>query len=299
MILSGFGVLYLSKILRMKNKIGLLLILLVVVANGCHKSDKGFKKHPSGLSYRFFEMNPEGKSPKPGDIVVLSLRIETGDGKVMDESAFYRLQLGKPMFKGDFYTGLALFQVGDSACLKLDAAGYYEKTRKRDLPVEFQQGDPVYIFLRLKNILSSQDLDDEKASLYHTDREQELNLLRDFIKLTNTTVQPTASGLYYVEQKAGTGRKAENGRTLVVHYTGKTIDGKIFDSSLQRGRPIEFVLGQGQVIKGWDEAFLMMKEGGKARLIIPSDLAYGKQGYSNIILPYSTLEFDVELLEVR
>jgi FKBP-type peptidyl-prolyl cis-trans isomerase len=244
-------------------------------------------------------MNPEGRAPKPGDILVLSLKVQNESGKVLDESPFYRLQLGKPMFKGDFYTGLALLQVGDSACLKLDAAGYYEKTRKRDLPVEFQQGDPVYIYLRFKNILSSEDLEEEKASIYHTDREQEMNLLKDFLKLTNTTVPPTASGLYYVEKKPGSGRKAENGRTLVVHYTGKTIDGKIFDSSLQRGRPIEFVLGQGQVIKGWDEAFLLMKEGGKARLIIPSDLAYGKQGYSNIILPYSTLEFDVELLEVR
>ena len=68
---------------------------------------------------------------------------------------------------------------------------------------------------------------------------------------------------------------------------------------MQRGRPIDFVLGMGQVIKGWDEAFLTMKEGGQARLIIPSDLAYGKKGYSNIILPYSTLVFEVELLEVR
>ena len=283
----------------MKIKLSLLSLLFLVILAGCHKPDKGFKKHPSGLSYKFFEMNPEGKTPKPGDILVLSLRIENKDGKVVDESSFYRLQLGKPMYKGDYYTGLALIQIGDSVCLKLDAAGYYEKTRKRDLPVEFQQGDPVYIFLRLKNILSSEDLEGEKASIYHSDREQEMNLLRDYLNLTNTTVKPSASGLYYIEQKAGTGRKAENGRTLVVHYTGKTIDGKIFDSSLQRGKPIEFVLGQGQVIKGWEEAFLMMKEGGKARLLIPSDLAYGKQGYSNIILPYSTLEFDVELLEVR
>jgi FKBP-type peptidyl-prolyl cis-trans isomerase FkpA len=274
-------------------------ILVILSLQSCNKSDKGFQNHPSGLSYRFFTMNPEGVTPSPGDILVLSMKISTEDGRVVDRSDFYRMQLGKPMYKGDFYTALALIQVGDSVCFKLDAANYFEKHKKRDLPDEFQQGDPVYIYLKLKNILTSSELEEEKASIYHSDREQEMGLLKDFIELTNTTVKPSSSGLYYIELKQGSGRKAENGRTLVVHYTGKTIDGKIFDSSVQRGNPFSFVLGQGQVIKGWEEGFLFMKEGGQARFIVPSDLAYGKNGYSNLILPYSTLVFDVELLEIR
>jgi FKBP-type peptidyl-prolyl cis-trans isomerase len=265
----------------------------------CNKSNQGFKQHPSGLSYKFFEMNPEGATPQPGDLIVLSLKITTEEGKMIDESPFYRMQLQKPMFKGDFYTALALLQVGDSICFKLDAAGFFEKNRKRDLPFEFQQGDPVYIYVRLKNIVSTQDLEEEKASVYHSDREQEMNLLKDYIALTNTTEKPSTSGLYYIEKKKGTGKKAEPGKQLTVHYTGKTIDGKIFDSSVQRGRPFSFILGQGQVIKGWDEGFLHMQTGGQSRFIIPSDLAYGKEGYQNIILPYSTLVFDVELLEVN
>jgi len=244
-------------------------------------------------------MNPEGKTPEVGDILVLSLRMENGDKKVVDESNFYRMQLGKPMFKGDFYTALALMQVGDSVCFKLDALGFFEKNRKRDLPVEFKSGDPVFVYVRLKNILSSDDLLSEKENTYHTDFEQEMSLLQNYIELTNTTVKPSGTGLYYIEKKKGTGKKAENGKTLVVHYTGTTISGKIFDSSLQRGKPISFVLGQGQVIKGWDEGFLNMKEGGEARFIIPSTLAYGKEGFSNLILPYSTLVFEIELLEVK
>jgi FKBP-type peptidyl-prolyl cis-trans isomerase FkpA len=244
-------------------------------------------------------MNPEGKTPAVGDILVLSLRIENGDKKVVDESSFYRMQLGKPMFKGDFYTALALMQVGDSVCFKLDALGFFEKNRKRDLPVEFKSGDPVFVYVRLKNILSSDDLLSEKENTYHTDFEQEMSLLQNYIELTNTTVKPSGTGLYYIEKKKGTGKKAENGKTLVVHYTGTTISGKIFDSSLQRGKPISFVLGQGQVIKGWDEGFLHMREGGEARFIIPSTLAYGKEGFSNLILPYSTLVFEIELLEVK
>lgn len=276
-----------------------LIISILFMASSCQSTDKGFKEHPSGLSYRLIEMKPEGATAKTGDILVLSMKILTADQKLVDESAFYRMQLRNPMFKGDFYTALSILQVGDSACFKLDAAGFFEKNRKRDLPVDFKQGDPVYINVRLKNILTSEDLESEKESTYHTDFEQEMNLLKDYIEITNTTVKPTASGLYYIEKKKGTGKKAEAGKTLVVHYTGTTIDGKIFDSSLQRGKPLTFKLGQGGVIRGWDEAFTFMNEGGEARFIIPSDLAYGKTGYSNIILPYSTLVFEVELIEVK
>ncbi|MFA5814888.1 MAG: FKBP-type peptidyl-prolyl cis-trans isomerase [Bacteroidales bacterium] len=282
-------------------RLSVVALLVVIITGGysCSSKEKGFKKHPSGLYYRFIEMNPEGIAPKTGDILVLSLKILNEDNKLVDESNFYRMQLGKPMFKGDFYTALSLLQVGDSVCFKLDAAGFFEKNRKRDLPVEFRQGDPVYIYVRLKNMLSSEDLENEKENTYHTDFKQEMNLLKNYIELSNTTVKPTTSGLYYIEKKKGKGQKAEVGKTLVVHYTGTTIDGKIFDSSLQRGRPFSFVLGRGQVIKGWDEGFQFMKEGGEARFIIPSDLAYGKSGYTNLILPYSTLVFEVELLEVK
>jgi FKBP-type peptidyl-prolyl cis-trans isomerase len=275
------------------------LIILAAFIVSCSSGDKDFKKHPSGLSYRFLEMNPQGITPKTGDILVLSTKITNMDKVVVDESNFYRMQLTNPKFKGDFNTALALMQVGDSVCFKLDAVGFFEKNRKRDLPKEFKTGDQVFIYVRLKNILSSEDLEGERESSYHTDFEQEINLLKNYIELTNTTAKPTTSGLYYIEKKKGKGKKAEIGNTLVVHYTGTTIDGKIFDSSLQRGTPLTFVLGKGQVIKGWDEGFQFMQAGGEGRLIIPSNLAYGKDGYSTLILPYSTLVFEVELLEVK
>jgi FKBP-type peptidyl-prolyl cis-trans isomerase len=283
----------------MHKSLTILAVTVLFIICGCSQADKGFRQHPSGLSYKFFETNARGENPQPGDIIVLALKIKTRENLLIDESNFYRLQLGNPLYRGDFFTGLALLQVGDSACLKLDASGFFEKTRKGTLPVEFQQGDPVYVYLRLKNIVTSSELEEERAGLYHTDREQEMGLLKDYIELTNVTVKPKPSGLYYIEKKKGTGRKAEPGNKLMVHYTGTTIDGKMFDTSLTRGRPLTFLLGQGQVIKGWEEGFSYMNEGGVARFIIPSDLAYGKDGFSTIILPWSTLVFDVELLKVE
>lgn len=109
----------------------------------------------------------------------------------------------------------------------------------------------------------------------------------------------TASGLYYVVDKEGTGAKANKGQTVVAHYTGTFWDGQKFDSSLDRGQPFEFPLGQGRVIAGWDEGFGLFKVGSKGKLIIPYNLAYGEQGYPGAIPPKSDLIFEVEMLGVK
>ena len=109
----------------------------------------------------------------------------------------------------------------------------------------------------------------------------------------------TSSGLEYIEVEVGTGAQAVAGKTVAVHYTGKFQDGKVFDSSVSRGEPIEFQLGRGNVIQGWDEGIALMKVGGKAQLIIPPALAYGERGAGGVIPPNATLVFDVELVSVK
>jgi tetratricopeptide (TPR) repeat protein len=108
----------------------------------------------------------------------------------------------------------------------------------------------------------------------------------------------TASGLKYIIIEKKDGASSENGKAVEVHYTGYLLDGKVFDSSRDRNEPLEFILGQNQVIKGWDEGIDLMNVGDKYRLIIPPGLAYGKKGAGNIIPPDATLIFDVELISV-
>ena len=110
-------------------------------------------------------------------------------------------------------------------------------------------------------------------------------------------VNVTPSGLQYEVLEEGTGKQPSAGDNVTVHYTGKLIDGTVFDSSVDRGAPATF--GVTQVLPGWVEALQMMKEGAKWRLFIPSNLAYGPNGAGNIIGPNSTLIFDVELIKVN
>jgi FKBP-type peptidyl-prolyl cis-trans isomerase len=109
----------------------------------------------------------------------------------------------------------------------------------------------------------------------------------------------TASGLKYYVLKKGTGAVAKSGDNVRVHYTGWLTDGKKFDSSLDRGEPIEFPLGQGRVIKGWDEGVAGMKVGEKRQLQIPAALGYGDRGAGGVIPPNADLIFDVELVGVK
>jgi len=125
-----------------------------------------------------------------------------------------------------------------------------------------------------------------------------------FLEKSTPTKITTESGLQYeiLEEAKADSKSPEAGQRVAVHYTGWLEEngdkGKKFDSSVDRGQPIKFVVGQGQVIKGWDEGLMLMKVGEKGRLTIPSNLAYGTNGAGNVIPPNATLIFDVELLEV-
>ena len=116
-------------------------------------------------------------------------------------------------------------------------------------------------------------------------------------KVTGDGVK-TDSGLLYWDIKVGTGEEAKSGDKVKVHYTGWFTSGKKFDSSVDAQQPYSFTLGQGNVIKGWDEGVAGMKVGGKRQLRIPPELAYGEQGFKNIVPPNATLIFDVQLLAV-
>jgi peptidyl-prolyl cis-trans isomerase A (cyclophilin A) len=122
---------------------------------------------------------------------------------------------------------------------------------------------------------------------------------KELLDSVATGYDETASGLRYQILQKGDGKKATKGAGVSVHYKGQLLDGTVFDSSYKRKEPIDFNVGVGQVIAGWDEGILLLQVGDKARFVIPSELAYGSAGAGGVIPPDATLIFDVELMNVK
>ena len=139
-----------------------------------------------------------------------------------------------------------------------------------------------------------EDFNKLKTDRIKKEKEKELKILNDLSK----GFSKTSSGLLYKFEKENNSEKPVSGNKVKVHYKGMLLDGTVFDSSYKRNQPIEFTLGVGQVIKGWDEGISLLGLGDKATFIIPSELAYGQAGAGGVIPPNATLVFDVELVEL-
>lgn len=164
---------------------------------------------------------------------------------------------------------------------------------KNGVKVAFDGGTPEISVEEAQKIINEY-LTDLQQKAEKLAREEGEKFLAENKK--NEKVMETASGLQYVVEKEGTGAQPTAEDEVTVHYTGKLLNGQVFDSSVSRGEPATFPLNR--VIPGWTEGVQLMKEGGKYTFFIPSDLAYGAQGVPNAIPPHSTLIFEVELIKV-
>ena len=206
--------------------------------------------------------------------------------------------------KGSLEDGMMMMAKGDSAEFIVSADSFFLKTnRQNELPKGFKPGEYLKAVIKIKDIKTKKEVEEnqkkqmaEQEAIMKENAEKEKPALEKYLADNKITVKPTASGIYYSEIKKGSGPNPAPTDIVKVHYTGKFLDGKVFDSSVERGEPIEFPLNQ--VIPGWTEGLQLMKKGGKAFLIIPSAMAYGPQGRQGIP-PFSPLAFEVELIDFK
>ena len=281
------------------------IALSIVLLYSCGSKYKGYKETESGLYYKFHVQNADSAKPKQGDILTLSLKYGTKDSVLEDSKKYpfpFRLNLVPSQFKGDIYEGLSMMAVGDSASFIVKADSFFYKiARMPQLPKIIDSTTVLYFDIKLKHIQPKADFEKEQKEMQNKMLEMkklEEDSLANYIAKKNIKVKPTESGLYFIEQKKGTGAQATNGRMVKVNYTGMFLDDSKFDSSLDKGKPLEFQLGGGQVIPAWEETIMKMKVGGKAHIIVPSKLAYRERG-NGPIAPFTTLVFDIELIDVK
>lgn len=169
---------------------------------------------------------------------------------------------------------------------------------------KIQQGDKIEKLEIIRQGEAAEKFDGAEAfKEFHaakTKREEEAKKAAEAeVEKIAAGFEKTASGLRYKIIQKGDGAQAEKGKTVSVHYKGQLADGTVFDSSYKRNQPLEFPIGVGHVIAGWDEGIQLLQVGDKARLVIPSDLGYGERGAGGVIPPNAVLVFDVELMNVK
>ncbi|WP_034256549.1 FKBP-type peptidyl-prolyl cis-trans isomerase [Adhaeribacter aquaticus] len=313
-------------------------VILPVLAAGmlafqaCNKlGGNSFKKTETGLEYQLFAKNKDGKyeakeAPsatdttklnKEGQILRVHMRfdgqLEKGSKDTTLTNSFTSLPIylpiTKPSFKGSVEEAFAMLAPGDSGVFKVNADSTFLKTFKQpSIPPRFKKGGTFTFYLKAEKVMSQQEamMDQQTEMMAFMAKQNKIDegVIEKYLKENKFSMQPqkTSSGLYYVITKEGTGPKPEAGKMVSVQYTGTTLDGKEFDSSYKNpqlgGKPIEFPIGQGAVIRGWDEGIALLNKGTKATLIIPSTMAYGPQEQPKIPAN-SVLRFDVELVDIK
>jgi FKBP-type peptidyl-prolyl cis-trans isomerase len=276
-------------------KIALIVLSCLLLAS-CGNKYKGFKKTGNGLYYRFWVENSTCRMPENDDIIFLEMSIRTEKDSVVLPSKQIQTMMQISPFKGDFYEALSLMHEGDSAEFIINAKKYFEVDRYGQIP-EFVKNDEMMLWFTIR-IDSIRSWEQYKMTAKTSRLDAEKKSIENYLTANNLTAAPQASGLYYIEIKEGKGKNPVNGQNVKVHYTGKLLDGTVFDSSIGKD-PMGFVFGGG-MIPGFTEGISLMKKGGKAILLIPSYLGYGENAAGGgKIPPYSPLLFEVELLSIE
>jgi FKBP-type peptidyl-prolyl cis-trans isomerase FkpA len=287
----------------------ILLAVLVLYSCGNFSPYQGYTKTDSGLYYKLQVIGDGKKKPSIGDFLQLIITYKTEKDSVFLDSysnndiGMVILPFNHSSFEGSFEEGLTTLNEGDSVSFIVNADNLFHHFFKSELPIFLKEGSVVKMEVKLNKIFNKEqyqaELDRYQQIVEDRDIEEQRKL-QIFLDTTKVSYSLLGNGMYYLPISQGTGISPERGNVVKINYTGSFLSGKVFESTYQRGQPLEFTCGeQGQVIKGLETAISLMNEGSKAKFIIPSHLAFGEAGSStDIVPPYTTVIYEIELLNL-
>lgn len=278
--------------------------LIALIFNSCDYFSKypGYKKTQSGIYFKLIKFGESLDKAKPGDYMTVDIVYKT-----LKDSIFFegrrKLQITEPTFKGAIDECFLMLSEDEMASFIISANDFFTKTLETTLPDFIHEQDPMVVDIDVVDIQTEEEYFMEKEAFLNWIEDfgdYEKVILRQYIDLQKVEIEPTESGLYHIVLQEGKGEKVFIGDTVTVHYEGKFLNGKFFDSTKRRNSPFQFVYGRKwQVIEGMEEAIGRMIEGEKALFIMPSQIGFGETGSSTgIIPPYTSTLFEVELVEV-
>jgi FKBP-type peptidyl-prolyl cis-trans isomerase FkpA len=284
----------------MNFKIYLFILGLLNLTSSIFAQNQNFMTSPNGLKYKILKSEANSRKIQMDDLIDFQLTVQNYKDSLIGSQTYKSVSVTPPINKIDVREIFGLLSQGDSA-LCVVSVDSVVKLSGEEPPKFFPKGTSVKYFFKILAVKSRTEI-----------QATESKVLSEYAQKNNLKVQTTASGLQYTMLIQGAGRRPNQGETVRVNYTGKLLNGKVFDTSLdyvaqannlfnpnRPYQPLGFALGQGQVIKGWDEGISLLTLGSKAILLIPSYLAYGERGAGGDIPPNSPLVFEVELVGIE
>lgn len=287
-----------------------------------------YTKINANLQYAFIINKPTTQKPQEGDQIAVHMQSVCNNRLMYSTVQAFKGKpalygVTKPAYKGDLIEAILLMTPGDSLVCQVDADALF-KNAKSKMPVFIKPGDKVQYFIKLVSIKPKAQVQKEQQEAFNKQMKEQVEkqkveaakqlikddkTLKTWFAKKNLSPAKTASGLYYTTTTEGSGEKPVPGDSVEMNYTGTLLDGTKFDSNedtvFKHVQPLNFVLGRGAVIKGWDEGIALLKTGTKATLYIPSPLAYGAQSRPGSganpkgIPANSILLFDVQLVSSK
>lgn len=297
----------------MKNIFYFLTPLLGVATLGAH-AQGGLQTTAKGAQYQIFTHNT-GEKVKQNDVITFHYIQKTDKDSVLFSSYVaghtVQAQVHPAQNVADLMDIFPLLTLNDSAMVKVPADSIF-KGHEEARPPFFPKSSYLTFIIKITKVQSLEAAMAERTAAIEKLKQQEAVDANGYIAANKLSPVTTASGLKYIVTKPSALRKPLAGDTVLVNYVGSLTNGKVFDTSIQQvakaagldqpGRPYEpisVVLGQGSVIPGWEEGLALLNEGSKAKCIIPSSLGYGEKGGGQVIPPYSTLVFDLEIVKIK
>lgn len=284
--------------------IGIYALASWLILSGCAGEYPGYKKTESGIFYKIYNQdNPDTTQVRKDRVVTLDMVYSINDSVYFDSresTREVRFPVVSPGYEGDIYEALTLLKEGDSASFIIDAVPFFTETvMQPEAPEGVTEEDDLVFEIKVHKVQSQEAVEQEEAARMMQLQQQEQITISDYVAENEISVEPTESGIYFMPGKRGSGPKPEEGKWVSVHYSVSMLDGtELFDTRERSEDPIDFEYGKRFENEGFQEVLGMMREGGTANAIVPSEMAFGAQGAGDVVPPFTPLYYDIELADV-
>lgn len=295
----------------MKNFIALLALSTLAITTQAQDEPKvvnGFTQLEGGLEYKITKEGDGEITPKTGDYIELFIKLKVDDSLIFDTRQAMEsdkpapMRLARSSFKGDLVNVLARMHEGDEAIARISIDSMVKAGVPSAPWMRLNENQKMVYEVIMVTVTPAAIKAEEEKAAAEKQKDIDDQLIKDYLAEKGIKAEKTATGLYYIIERKGSGDNARQGQKVYVNYTGMLMDGTVFDSNVDpqfnHVEPFSFALGRGSVIRGWDEGIGLLNKGAKGKLFIPSGLAYGARANGKIPAN-AVLIFDVELVNVE